>query len=270
LGIGGVTVPLLEDLQACVINECDEACKPGRHWDCVCKYSASEGYAGETIDLILTVVIVGAPRPPQVRIRACTKVDLDCASPALTIEAPPGRVTIQVPSSSPDGFRGSFLVDSPGNELDAGVTTFLPTNFAESIPYTPRVSHFGVLQARAFIESYLTAGSLTLDRSRSYASVFPYDCQLMPAANLQAEAIGGDPSTRTVYWVSGTPDLNADRTTPLPSDGLNILFAPPTAIDLVMRDADSHAEVSSFRYRSTPDSYLFLRLYPKTKSECSP
>jgi hypothetical protein len=190
--------------------------------------------------------------------------------PLLDTDVTPGSVTVSL-RGGPQGFRGSFLIEEAMVDGGAAASAFLKGIFAESLPQTPRVEHYGYLQARALVDAFLRAGGWTAGSSDSHASVFPLDCHYTAGANVQVEVAGADSRTRVTYLVAGLPSLSADRTTTAAADALTVSFLPATAVELIARDADSQKIVARYRHVAAPSTYLFLsRLFPlSAEDECS-
>lgn len=260
----------LSDLYDCVRSECDADCKPGRHWDCVCNYSAPGGYSG-TIDLQISIASWRAAKAP-VEVRACPALNFDCSVPVGHAEAETGSVTSLEVLSAAQGFAGSIRVSPIAGDGGANPANLLPTTWARSIPLTPRVRQGGVVGDRETFDNLLAYAGFAFDPSRAYASIFLRDCEYTPGASLVVEPTAKDDQTTSLYWRSGVPNVQQTRTTSAPADGLMSLFVPaPAGPVFVARDADSGKTVGSIALPTFAGVYSQLVIYPLTRDQgCQP
>jgi hypothetical protein len=264
----------LLDLFTCARDSCDAECRPGRHWECACQYSAPGGYFGRALDIKLSLRYFGGVNPVA-KVRACGKTSIGCNPSLDTVEGAQGVVTLTVPGES-QGFSGAFLITdtdpdaSTATQADAGKSQIIPTRVVHSLPFTPRVTHFVGAGVRNIVEAYANLGGLAYDPSSASAEVYLTDCQYAGAIGATIEATGSDESSRVIYLRGGIPDLQADRTD---VDGAWVGFLPaPFASEFVVRGEKGGNVVGSIRTRTEPDAVTLAVVYPFTKGspECSP
>ncbi len=201
-------------------------------------------------------------------VRACGKTSVGCSPPLDTVMDAQGVVSVTVPGES-QGFFGAFLITDPASDAggasdpDAGKSVIIPTRVVQSLPFTPRVTHFVGAGVRSILEAYASTGGFVYDPTSAYAQVFPNDCQYSGAVGAVVEATDASDKTRVFYLSGGIPDLRADRTN---LDGAWVGFLPaPATSEFIVHDGTGGRVVGSICTTASPDGVVLAVVYPLAK-----
>ena len=194
-------------------------CLPNPKWRCepLPMWPASTG----NVDMIIPVVdALSFNRVPNVKIVACNKLDLTCASP-VTMDMTGTNVEVKL--SVPNNFSG--YVQQTDRPQYAPAMYFLPAGWPED----GRFPNFPLLPSGVIIQALAATLGGTIDPMRGHMILIAVDCQGNTLPGITFTSPQMDKSTIQFYVRDGAPSTTV-KDTPSDGDGGYLNFPTGTAL----------------------------------------
>jgi hypothetical protein len=217
-----LATPLAKSMFKCVVEKCTTECATGDYpWSCVGHYLHS-GTAAGTVTVTIPVIEFGTSKGLDgVHVRACSGIDIDCATPIAVAAQPTAGGGVKQPSTTtitvPRGFAGYFeLTRDP---VEANI--YAPTLFFPGYPINGPLNLCGGRQCELILTPSMPI--VGLNQVSGLAQLLGLTMGgggfLVPRV-VDCQNNGGEgvsfgldkPFDKTFYFVHGVPSASAEAT----------------------------------------------------------
>ena len=198
----------------CVQNTCADACLAGRNWQCLdAKIPWLKPKSAGMMTFSMTVVEIISEKPfIGTTAKACSKLDLDCATPFDTqVTNADGYVALTAPAGSV-GFDG-YIQLTGGDSQGSGPifpAMWYPSPSIVSPGWRGRVQFV----SEASLKTLAVLTNATIDPTRGHFAAAAQDCNFAAAGGVtfDVDPATKDDMTTVFYFVMGAPKTNATQT----------------------------------------------------------